>query len=212
MIAHMSLAEAARSLGVPQYRLLYVIDASGLKPSVIVPDNGSIWSRSAGYGFSEHDVDVFRDELYRRQFKGLRSQFRDMIAGDAELAMGPGWTDILADFLSRIGVHAGERKAVLVYAKEKFGNIQIGFSCDEALDEIVAAEESELRRQSLATCEECGSRGRLRLGKSMCKTTCDLHVRLVGELRPEDGMYLDVEDWVRANRKDAENEGRVTDP
>jgi len=206
----MSLAEAARSLGVPQYRLLYVIDASGLKPSVLVPDNGSIWSRSAEFGFSERDLDVFRDELDRRQFKELRSEFKEMIAGDAELAMGPGWASILAGFLSRIGVHAGERKAVLVYAKEKFGNIQIGFSCDEALAEIVAAEESELRRQSLATCEECGSQGRLRLGWSICKTTCERHAHLVGKLRTEDGLYLDIQDWVRANRKDAENEGSVT--
>lgn len=51
-----------------------------------------------------------------------------------------------------------------------------------------------MRLRSLATCEVCGSPGRLRLS-GFAKTVCEKHVGVLGELRDDDGRWADPWTW-----------------
>ncbi|UFS81517.1 MULTISPECIES: hypothetical protein [Rhizobium] len=158
------------------------------------------------------DWDLFRDivltdlwpklkmahaELRASAFSHLRSLTPSTIAEDAVFSMDVGWAKLVQQAATRIESYPTAWKARIISGKEKLGCLVLSVDCDYSGRGCRAEVErlrEEIRLVSLATCEICGSPGRLRLA-GFAKTVCDTHVGVLGELREDDGAQADPYNW-----------------
>ncbi|RVH78100.1 hypothetical protein CN203_11430 [Sinorhizobium meliloti] len=121
----------------------------------------------------------------------------DVIQSDARFALDIGWIGLLQHAADRVRTYPEEWRARIVGGKEKLGCCVVHISCDydqRGCRSEVERLREEIRLRSLATCEICGSSGRLRLS-GFAKTVCDAHVGVMGELREDDGRWADPWTW-----------------
>ncbi|NEI66483.1 hypothetical protein [Rhizobium leguminosarum] len=76
--------------------------------------------------------------------------------------------------------------------KEKFGSLIIYCDYEDGQAEKVRTLKGTIRKRSLEVCDECGAPGRLRMGVSIAKTTCDRHAHLAAPFRGDDGEIIDL--------------------
>ncbi|MEY9831061.1 hypothetical protein ABIA25_002876 [Sinorhizobium fredii] len=145
------------------------------------------------------------DNIARRKevFGLIRSDHPDVFSGDIELfAFDSGWGDLVRHAAERLETYPEEWRARIMGGKEKFGALVLWCQYDTkqrgARSEIERLRE-EVRLRSLATCEICGSSGRLRLS-AFAKTVCDKHAAVMGEFRDDDGMHADPWKWNEERR------------
>ncbi len=121
----------------------------------------------------------------------------DVIQSDARFALDLGWISLLQHVAERVCTYPSGWKVKIDGAKEKFGCLVVHIACDYSArgcrSEVERLRE-EVRLRSLATCEICGSAGRLRLS-GFAKTVCDKHVGVLGDLREDDGRWADPWKW-----------------
>lgn len=177
--------------------------------------DGEFWStipRLADKPVTDADMPLLRELIMEDLWPRLRAQHRDLrtflfgklpakypgaFAEDAEFAFDVGWRSLLQSAAERLQTYPSSWRAKISGGKEKFGCCVIYIDCDVgqpgARSEIERLRE-EVRLRSLATCDICGSHGRLRLS-SIAKTVCDKHVAVLGEMREDDGMWADPWKW-----------------
>lgn len=130
-------------------------------------------------------------------FGKLRSDNADVMNADARFAMDIGWLDLLQHAADRVRTYPDAWKVKIVGGKEKFGCLVLHIGCDYdqrgCRSELERLRE-EVRLRSLATCEICGSSGRLRLS-GYAKTVCDRHAPVMGDMREDDGRWADPWTW-----------------
>lgn len=155
----------------------YLRDAAGLEAWKRIRDNG-VATRAAA-------------------FEKLRIDNADVFNADARFAMDIGWIPLLQDAADRVRTYPKSWTASLDGGKEKFGCCVLFAACDYSArgcrSEVERLRE-EIRLRSLATCEICGSSGRLRLA-GYAKTVCDKHAIVMGEFRDDDGLWADPWTW-----------------
>ena len=140
-------------------------------------------------------------------FADLRSTFTNRIVPSARLDFGPGWGMLLRvvlHWLDGCTVDFSEDvpkfkevdvRGILMSGKEKYGCLIIRIDHQPDLYDEVEEFRERVRKQSLAICEKCGRRGRLRFSWHRLKTYCDDHAYLAEPLDPDrDGKILDVYD------------------
>ncbi|RVP47348.1 hypothetical protein [Sinorhizobium medicae] len=130
-------------------------------------------------------------------FGKLRDDNTDVIQPDAAFRLDIGWLRLLQHAADRVRTYPEEWKVKIVGAKEKFGCAIVHISCDydqRGCRFEVERLREEVRLRSLATCEICGSSGRLRLS-GYAKTVCDRHAPVMGEFREDDGKWADPWAW-----------------
>ena len=188
-----SLAEAAAELDISDLYLGHIIEVGDVVPAYVKKFEGTIWHEKAAFGFLPTDIEAFRAELHRRRFVDLKAKYPEMIFPGADFACGPGWTDLIEDFLKEVIKWRKFDVAFMLYSlKEKFGSIQISTEYSRNFYSTAERIKQDFKKRSLTVCEECGKPGRLRMGVGICKTTCDRHAHLVGELRDDDGIILEL--------------------
>jgi hypothetical protein len=135
-----------------------------------------------------------REELFRQ----LIADNPDIVVHYADFAFDLGWIDLVKDAVARMRTYPAAWKVRLDGATERFGCLvlHVSFVVAErgATAEIKRMRE-EIRLRSLATCEICGSQGRLRLG-SWAKTVCDKHSAVLEEFQEDDGRWADPWRWL----------------
>lgn len=195
----LTLAQAAERLNVTGLYLMHVIDVGDLRPSLYNAADGDVWHQDTEIAFSETDLDAFGTEIERRRFRHLHEQLGYLVAPEAEFAFGPGWEQIVRSAAQQLTTLPGRVR--FSGGKEKFGSLTLYVSYDifhekhglkDILYDAVATIRETARKRSLTFCEECGEPGRLRMGYSIAKTTCDRHAHLVGPLRDNDGEIVDL--------------------
>jgi hypothetical protein len=93
--------------------------------------------------------------------------------------VGPGWQGLVERFSAKIEEVVGRQPAAegpryrIAQVKERFGRLLVGMA-EATLPEIQAAIDAA-EGESVATCEECGSRGRPRRHRSYVQVLCELH-------------------------------------
>lgn len=130
-------------------------------------------------------------------FGKLCSDNADVISSDARFALDIGWTGLLQHAADRVRTYPSAWKVKIVGGKEKFGCLVAFINCDydqRGCRSEVERLREEVRLQSLATCEICGSSGRLRLS-GWAKTVCDKHAPVMGKFREDDGRWADPYKW-----------------
>lgn len=98
-------------------------------------------------------------------FADVRARFPKQFPQSARIECGPGWAGIVARFLEDVGdvtVHA---------VRQKMGVLRI--EADGSTDDTHARLLAEFR--SRVTCEECGSRGHMRVRDGWKRCRCDGH-------------------------------------
>ncbi|MBY5819919.1 hypothetical protein HFN60_30475 [Rhizobium leguminosarum] len=195
-----TVSEAAERLGVIGLDLMHIVDVGDLRPTVCVPREGSVWHPDAEIAFSEDDLGRFAEEIERRTMPQLYEQYGNVIKAGAQFTCGPGWEQIIRSVAEKLVTLPGPPR--LSGGKEKFGSLilydlKVIFSEEYDLKGISTRESIEIileaaRKQSVTICEECGQPGRLRIGASWTKTTCDRHAHLVDNLRDDDGDIVDL--------------------
>lgn len=137
------------------------------------------------------------ENLRQSTFDHLRALNPESISPSAEFAMDSGWATLIQHAATRVESYPATWKAKLVGGKEKLGCLVLHVDCDYSArgcrSEVERLRE-EVRLRSLATCEVCGSPGRLRLS-GFAKTVCDKHVAILGALREDDGKWADPWRW-----------------
>lgn len=183
--------EAAERLGTTTLYLRHIIDVGDVLPQVLTLREGSVWHDETVIGFSESDLASFADELRERLFERVREERGATVSHDAEFACGKGWDAVIRELATGLAAIPGA-VVHLTGGKEKFGSF-IGFvSCKDDQREQVRALKEAARKKSLTICEECGHPGRLRMGISIAKTTCDRHAHLAAPFRDDDGKIVDL--------------------
>jgi hypothetical protein len=107
-------------------------------------------------------MDVSR-QLHDRHLAGM--------ADADKTSCDDGWQHIVDRFLSVAREQPG---FLLRSAGEKWGALQLRYSCDETAVEACRIAEKDAVDASLRTCEICGQAGHLRVG-GWAKTRCDDH-------------------------------------
>lgn len=186
-----TLEDAAKMTGMAQTTIWHIIDVGDIIPALTILHDGTVWHEQSEFGFTAADIITFQEERERRGFRHVHEQFGYVVPSTAKFSCGPGWETVIRRLAERLGRLPGPPK--LVGGKEKFGSFQSRIvphspQRDDAIDELAR----ETRKLSLTICEECGAPGRLRMGISIAKTTCDRHAHLAGELREDDGWILDL--------------------
>lgn len=178
---------------------MHVIDVGDLRPSLYNAADGDVWHQDTEIAFSETDLDAFGTEIERRRFRHLHEQLGYLVAPEAEFAFGPGWEQIVRSAAQQLTTLPGRVR--FSGGKEKFCSLALYVSYDithekyglkDILYDAVATIRETTRKRSLTFCEECDEPGRLRIGASWTKTTCDRHAQLVDNLRCEDGDIVDL--------------------
>lgn len=188
----LTLEEAAGVLYVEPEKLRQIIDAGALLPSSLQLAEGGVWDVQSTFGFKRKDIDRFREELDRREFLDIRAKYHNVIDLFSTISCGPGWSSLIRQAAVAASAFDPAWNVMLKGAVGKHGMLLLDFSCERREGRLPVFRLKEtIRKRSLSTCEECGKPGRLRQGKSLCRTLCDDHARLVGDLRDDDGMNLD---------------------
>ncbi|AYM66192.1 hypothetical protein G6L68_25240 [Agrobacterium fabrum] len=187
----LSLEEAAKLIEVDKLHLMHIIDVGDVVPALVILHDGTVWHEKAEFGFTSADIIRFQEERDRRRFKHVHEQFGYVVPATAKFECGPGWETVIRRLADKLGAFPGPPK--LVGGKEKFGSFQSRIVAhspkhDERIDDLVR----EARKLSLTLCDECGAPGRLRMGHSIAKTTCDRHAFLAEPLRDDDGLIVDL--------------------
>ncbi|MBP2563391.1 hypothetical protein J2857_006190 [Neorhizobium galegae] len=137
----------------------------------------------------------------------IYEQYGTVIKAGARFTCGPGWEQIIRSVAEKLATLPGPPR--LTGGKEQFGSLVLYDSrvifCEEYdLKDIFPKESVQaifeaVRKLSVTVCEECGQPGRLRIGASWTKTTCDRHAHLVNNLRYADGDIVDLPPQVWAD-------------
>ncbi|ANM09256.1 MULTISPECIES: hypothetical protein [unclassified Rhizobium] len=96
----------------------------------------------------------------------LRHDNGDVIADDANFAIGMGWLSLLRHAADRVRTYPESWHARLAGGKEKLGCCVLHIACDydaRGCRSEVERLREEVRLRSLGMCEICGESGRLRL-------------------------------------------------
>ncbi|MCZ7890466.1 hypothetical protein O9X99_02130 [Agrobacterium salinitolerans] len=198
-----SFSQFAHVLGVKEHSIWHIIDVGDIRPHAVIEDyqRKPFQEVVDSLRFSDADIEIFKQEIRRRQHEEFKAAYADVYVPDEGpaargLEIGPGWIGIVSDFCDQLRKFEVDHFVVsLVWAKEKFGALRL-FTRDDpsTLTTLQSYWLTRLRerarRQSLRTCQECGQPARLRLG-AHAATLCDLHKHLVGDLRADDGVILD---------------------
>ncbi|NEI66485.1 hypothetical protein [Rhizobium leguminosarum] len=183
------IAEAAEALGVRQMLLAHIIDVGDVIPSQM--PSGSVWQHLEDIRFSPSDLIAFAAELRERRFPHVFEQHGFVVPADAEFACGKGWERVIRKLATGLSAIPGPPPR-FYGGKEKFGSFIAFVSCEGDQREEVQVLKEAARKQSLWVCDECGASGRLRMGVSIAKTTCDRHARLAAPFREDDGEIVDL--------------------
>jgi hypothetical protein len=134
-------------------------------------------------------------------FDDIKRANRESISAEARFAVNVGWRHLLQDAAERVETYPKSWRVEIDGGKEKFGCLVlfIDFNGDQrgARSEVERLRE-EIRLRSLATCDICGSSGRLRLS-GYAKTVCNRHAAVLGEMREDDGVHADPWRWNEDN-------------
>lgn len=203
-----SFSQAADILACKPHTLAQLIEVGDVVPSSITREqviSGPFWGADfiESITFTPDDIERFRVEIRRRRFEDFKSEYADVLRpytgqGGRGLECSPGWTDILETYCDQLRAwHSRGWPLKLVWGKEKFGSLRL--FTDWAPNSLTSLQwhwlcaSNELaRRKSLTVCDQCGEPGRARWGHHV-ETLCDRHAHLVGGLRPEDGIILDLD-------------------
>lgn len=134
-------------------------------------------------------------------FDAIKRMNRETISADATFAFDIGWRHLLQLAADRVETYPTAWRASIDGGKEKFGCLVIFVDCDYDKRGCRAEFErlrEEIRLRSLATCDICGGHGRLRLA-GYAKTVCDKHAAVLGEMREDDGRWVDPWTWHEDN-------------
>jgi len=183
------IKEAAEALGVHQALIAHIIDVGDVVPSVM--PTGSVWQHVDEIKFSPSDLTAFTAELRERRFEHVFEQHGYVVPADAEFACGKGWERVIRKLATDLSAIHGPPPQ-FNGGKEKFGSFIAYVSCEDYQSEEVQVLKKAARKQSLRFCDECGAPGRLRMGVSIVKTTCDRHAHLAAPFRPDDGEIVDL--------------------
>lgn len=183
------IKEAAEALGVHQMLLAHIIDVGDVLPSKM--PSGPVWQHVEDIKFSPSDLIAFEAELRERRFVHVFEQHGYVVPADAEFACGKGWERVIRKLATGLSAIPGP-PARFNGGKEKFGSFIAFVSCEDNQREEIQALKKAARKQSLRFCEECGAPGRLRMGVSIAKTTCDRHAHLAAPFREDDGEIVDL--------------------
>lgn len=175
-----------------------------LSESILDAEIDAMCERLTDKSVRSGDVPLLRELVIEDLWPRLREAHRQQrenvfrtISPDAEFAFDIGWAGLLQDAVTRIQTYPASWRAHITGGKEKLGCcvIYIDFDGDQpgARSEIERLRE-EVRLRSLATCEICGSQGRLRLG-GYAKTVCDKHAAIFEGFREDDGIWADPWKW-----------------
>ncbi|WP_429819089.1 hypothetical protein [Ensifer sp. B1-9] len=182
---------AAERLGVSALYLRKIIDVGDVVPSVLRLHEGELWHKETEIQFSESDLEAFAAEIRERRFHHVFEQHGFVVPTDAKFACGKGWERVIRKLATELSAIPGPPPR-FSGGKEKFGSFIAFVSCEDDQREDVRVLVEAARKQSLRFCEECGDRGRLRMGVSIAKTTCDRHAHLAAPFRDTDGEIIDL--------------------
>ncbi|ANL12009.1 MULTISPECIES: hypothetical protein [unclassified Rhizobium] len=185
-----SIEEAAKLLGIDKLHLRRLVDVANVVPSVIRLHDGELWHEDTQILFSESDLASFASEILRQRFTALKVAHSPVIAPDASFAFSAGWTGLLDEMAADLVRLDGSAR--IMGGKEKLGSMIVFIDRDPAKTKAVSALKEDYRRRSLDVCDECGAPGRLRMGVSIAKTTCDRHAHLAAPFREDDGEIVDL--------------------
>lgn len=103
-----------------------------------------------------------------------------------------GWHGLIQKAADEVATFSPSWGVRLVGGKEKLGSLVLFVRYDDtaAMDAVEAFIE-DFRKRSLGVCEQCGRRGRLRLGV-VAATRCEDHADFVAPFRDEDGEIIDL--------------------
>lgn len=179
---------------------------------VLAAEMVAMRERLSGKPVTEADILILRDlvldDLWPRLkaahiahrgyvYDAITKMNRETISPGAEFSFDIGWRQLLQSAADRVETYPESWRAKIEGGKEKIGCLVlfIDFDGDQrgARSEVERLRE-EIRLRSLATCDICGSSGRLRLG-SYAKTVCDRHAAALGEFREDDGRWADPWTW-----------------
>ncbi|MGO7674855.1 hypothetical protein ACC685_33370 [Rhizobium ruizarguesonis] len=106
----------------------------------------------------------------------------------------PGWNGLIQQAANEIATFSASWNARIYGGKEKFGALYlfVGPFDNESSYDVLNDLVERYRKRSLTICEECGQRGRLRMGISIAATRCDDHAAFVAPFRDEDGEIIDL--------------------
>jgi hypothetical protein len=173
----------------------YIVGAFEYLTELTAEDHGYL-RQQAGYEAWTR-IRAALSEASKTAFAKLRNDNGDVIADDANFAVGMGWLSLLQHAAERVRTYPEEWKASLVGGKEKLGCLVLHIACDydqRGCRSEVERLREEVRLRSLAMCEICGASGRLRVS-GFAKTVCDAHDGVMGDLREDDGMWADPLRW-----------------
>lgn len=103
-----------------------------------------------------------------------------------------GWHGLIQKAADEVATFSPSWNARLVGGKEKFGSLILFVShAGGGATEPCEAMIEDFRKRSLSICEECGRRGRLRLGV-VAAVRCEDHADFVAPFRDEDGEVIDL--------------------
>lgn len=103
-----------------------------------------------------------KEELEKKLVEKYPNLFRDYGGDPRQTCMawgmshGNGWYQILEDVCEKIK----DTETVFLQIKEKFGALNIYYTCPNDEDNLVGEVINEAYRKSLETCEICGERGK----------------------------------------------------
>ncbi|WP_425648661.1 hypothetical protein [Agrobacterium radiobacter] len=187
----LDIEAAAERLGVSAIYLRHIIDIGDVMPSVVERHEGELWHEKSVILFSDSDIEKFWAEIRERRFPHVFEQHGFVVPTDAEFACGKGWERVIRKLATGLSAIPGPPPR-FSGGKEKFGSFIAFVSCEVDQREEVRALVEAARKQSLRFCEECGNPGRLRMGVSIAKTTCDRHAHLAAPFRDTDGEIIDL--------------------
>ncbi|MBY3314769.1 hypothetical protein [Rhizobium laguerreae] len=167
-----------------------MIDIGNVAPSVLRLHDGNLWHEETEILFSDSDLPAFADEILRRRFTALKVKRNPAIDPEASFAFSAGWTDLLDELVTELVKL--DQSARIAGGKEKFGSMIVFIDHDPAKRVDIAALKESYRKRSVKVCDECGDPGRLRIGVSIAKTTCDRHAHLAAPFREDDGEVVDL--------------------
>lgn len=173
----------------------FIADEFSYLTELTVEDHGYL-RELAGYEAWQR-IRTALAEASRTALVRLRHDNADVISTDPNFAVGIGWVPLLQHAADRVRTYPEEWHARLVGGREKRGCLVLHIACDynaRGCRSEVERLREEIRLRSLATCEICGSSGRLRLA-GYAKTVCDQHAEIMGKMLEDDGRWADPWSW-----------------
>ena len=184
------IKEAAERLGVSILYLMKIIEVGDVVPTTVNRHDGELWREETEILFSDSDLEVFAAEIRERRFEHVFVQHGHVLDKDASFAFGKGWERIVRELATALGALDGPPR--ITGGKEKFGSLIVRIEYQRTQMKAVEVLKEAARKKSVTICEECGQPGRLRMGVSICKTTCNRHAHLAAPFRDDDGEINDL--------------------